>query len=413
MDFIRDYLAVVSGEKRAPSTLVAMLPKGAGRPEPDEVTRALALIRGVEQVEPREPVETDAGWDVEVRARIFGADRTLRIGCRPNGLGPLHLEWSRLTASQTVAARESEWGLGIEWTIGDEPLFDFHRQLKLLAALAPDAVVLADLNACGTHGGDWLRDMASSEVPPASKFMFTIHMVFEGDGPVWLHTHGLLRFGTFELEALDVPQSDAQAVSHLVNAVAAMFVKRKPPPPDEPFPAGRDLDVVWLPWQDGVTRVKKGLLGTGKDRDEYHSHPSAVLFAPGKKLLGRRRYGSLATYAKKLSDNPLLYVSSMETERMSLMAKERLGQFVALQKRHGSEDGWGFLVKLGYPMDDDADNREHLWFIVHDVREGEVDATLVNQPYHIARMHEGQRGWHKLELLSDWTIFSPRGRFGP
>jgi uncharacterized protein YegJ (DUF2314 family) len=72
-------------------------------------------------------------------------------------------------------------------------------------------------------------------------------------------------------------------------------------------------------------------------------------------------------------------------------------------------------VKLGYPIDSASEptDREHLWFDVHAAKDGQVDATLLNQPYHIARMTKGERGWHPLSRLSGWSILCPRGRFGP
>jgi hypothetical protein len=42
-----------------------------------------------------------------------------------------------------------------------------------------------------------------------------------------------------------------------------------------------------------------------------------------------------------------------------------------------------------------------------------VDATLVNAPFHIARLREGERGRHPLDLLSDWTIMTPFGAVTP
>ena len=116
-----------------------------------------------------------------------------------------------------------------------------------------------------------------------------------------------------------------------------------------------------------------------------------------------------------LERNPMLYVSNMETARMALLAAEKLPRFARLFAELGHEEGTRFLVKLGYPVDGARgdDEREHLWFDVHSLEGDSVDATLLNQPYYIDRMHEGQRAKHPLEKLSDWAILSPHGRFGP
>ena len=77
-------------------------------------------------------------------------------------------------------------------------LDSLHAQLRVLAALAPAAVTMLDLNACDAKSGDWMRDAASASVPPGPTSFFTIHEVFEDEGrdrEIWLHTHGLSRMG--------------------------------------------------------------------------------------------------------------------------------------------------------------------------------------------------------------------------
>jgi hypothetical protein len=71
-------------------------------------------------------------------------------------------------------------------------------------------------------------------------------------------------------------------------------------------------------------------------------------------------------------------------------------------------------VKLGLRVDGGVeDEREHLWFRVHGFQPDAVDATLVNAPFHIARLKQDDRGIHPLELLSDWVVFTPAGRIDP
>ena len=72
------------------------------------------------------------------------------------------------------------------------------------------------------------------------------------------------------------------------------------------------------------------------------------------------------------------------------------------------------LVKLAYEVDDgDATDREHLWFEVHRILDGRVDATLANEPFRIAAMKAGQRAEYDLDRLTDWAILSPEGQMSP
>ena len=103
---------------------------------------------------------------------------------------------------------------------------------------------------------------------------------------------------------------------------------------------------------------------------------------------------------------------------MERLARERLPSFLALQSRYAKNGKWDFHVKLGFPTDDNADGHtcggaEHLWFDVHEATAKSVDGTLLNRPYRISKLRQGERGTFDLKLLTDWAIESPRGRYTP
>jgi hypothetical protein len=71
-------------------------------------------------------------------------------------------------------------------------------------------------------------------------------------------------------------------------------------------------------------------------------------------------------------------------------------------------------VKLGYQVDNGGKgDREHLWFLAHELGDDTIDATLGNQPHRISRMNDGDRGRHSADLISDWTIMTPVGMMTP
>jgi hypothetical protein len=117
--------------------------------------------------------------------------------------------------------------------------------------------------------------------------------------------------------------------------------------------------------------------------------------------------------AQPLPDECLLRFSNTATSLMAARARRSLPVFRELATELVELEPTA-LVKLGYPVDGGGpDDREHLWFRVHGIDGDSVDATLVNSPFHVARLREGDRGRHPLELLSDWTIFTPVGQITP
>ncbi len=418
------YHVVLDPEQRLPSWMVALLPAGADDPG---VTAAIAYLEGsdLDVVERRMASEREmegSRWELEVELRWEDIDEPVayRVWLEPaEQLEEVHLELGYLQPEDLEASRASRWSIGVSTRFGDTPLQDFHHQLRLLDTVAPGAVVTYDISASWPRNGDWLRDTASARVAPSPENLYSVHAVVDPDAPerVWLHTHGLLRCGTIELEMIDAPSEHAPTLCNLLGAAAAMTLELGPPPPEEPFEVGQGLELVWLPWDKGLSHVPRGVSGSKRDRDEYHSHPSGILFAPGEKWLGvfGSRFRNPERYLPTLDDNPLLYVSNMETARMSRLADERLDRFLELFERHGTQEDWLFLVKLGYAVDhaEGDDDREHLWFQVHGVQDTGFDATLINAPYAITRLQEGLRGHHDRELLSDWSVHCPHGSFDP
>lgn len=415
-----EYDFFLKDRRRVPSWITAFLPGGAEEPDADAVRELLGALPVAKVGPARTRERRDSLWELDA-SFTFEHDEppsAMRVWAAPSEtLSEAHVEWMGVTPAEHEAAKKSRFTIGVSTVFSGQPLRDFHRQLRVLAAAAPEAVLAMDVPACRPHPASWLRDAAASVVPPSPTSLFVIHAVYDEkdkSSPVWMHTHGLRRCGSIELEIMDVSRDDAGTLATLVNTVAAMFIEKGPSPPDRPFQAGKGLDLLWLPWEEGLKKVETKSSGRLDDRDEAHAGPSGLLFVPSKGLFGRR-YKSPAAHVPTLAENPLLYVSRMETERMALLAQDRWPDFAKLQLEHGAHDDWAFLVKLGYPVDgaeNDAD-REHLWFQVHGVKGHDLDATLTNEPYAVSTLKKDQRGTYPLSMMSDWAILNPMGHFTP
>jgi len=328
---------------------------------------------------------------------------------------PGYLELDRLRGGNFDAALASQFFVSVSCNPGCDVLDSLHAQLRLLAALAPEAVAMLDVNALHARTGEWLRDAAAASVPPAPTSFFNVHSVFDDHRKAWLHTHGLHRMGCIELDVVGVRRRDAAALGELINNVARFFLDCGVPPPNTRFHAGNDLPLVWLPWEAGLQRVDASPGGMA-DRDADHGGERGILFAPSKESPDRLE--PPRRYVPMIEADPIFYVSPAETERMERLARERLPSFLALQTRYAKNRKWDFHVKLGFPTDDNSDGHtcggaEHLWFDVHSATAKSVDGTLLNQPYRIRSLRQGQRGTFDVKLLTDWAIESPRGRYTP
>lgn len=405
--------------QRTPSQVEAALPKETATLS---ITGALERLESsdlpLEDIEPADSREVpDTLWEATVTwRRSDGTSWPLRIYARATEqeLFGFHVELGRLDSEIAEAVRSCRYGVGVQCTLEDPVLWHYHAQLRLLHTLAPEAAGVLDVGAARARPATWLSEAASSTVPPHPDNLFSIHGVYEESGVMWMHTHGLHRCGVIELDALEVDREHTWAIQNLMNAVAKRFIDNGYPEPDDPFAPGQGMEVVWLPVDDALKAFKRPTIGGWDDRDPIHLVDRGVLFVREKGWLWGHHYRSLEKLVPILEDNPLLYVSHTETERAAGLALERLPRFVALHERLGDHPAFTFLVKLGYAMDGcPPDEREHLWFQVHALSGDQVEATLLNAPYHVAHLAEGQRGTHSLDRLSDWAILSPAGQFGP
>ncbi len=404
-----------------PSVMLAVYAEETAKPEREAVEARLREAGfDLADVEPIESLEQpDVEWAFSAMVRFAGRAEPMeyRLALVPSfGTEMLDIN-DLLTPEEMEATRASRWSVSVATQFGPQPLEDFHHQLQLIAPLTEGAVSVADALPQEHLPAGWVRDAAASQTPPSPRSLFRVQAIVPEGQPAhcWLHSHGLLRCGRMEVEALEVPEDAAWPVQELLYAVGMWSLEHPLPEPGEAFEPMAGARVVWLPWQEALQHVDRRATGASpEEREDVHGAPGAVLFTPPAGLL-RKRYGSPAKYARLLTDNPVVAVSEAETDRMSRLARERFPRFAALQERFGSREDWLFAVKIGLPTDRPVESGglEHLFFQVHAIKGDRVDATAMNDAYFIASVREGKRGEFPLEGMSDWTILCEHGQFSP
>lgn len=313
-----------------------------------------------------------------------------------------------------------------------EPLTSFHLQLKIMDAIVPEASLVVDFMSYRLLSAKWLSMTAKSPTPPSPDYLYTLHCVYDENGEngnrrYWFHTHGLHRCASVELEILNFSQG-AEQMNTLINMTVKKFLSH-PAKEKERFTIGYDgmgINLCWLRWEEALKDLPKGILGSVADRDEVdnvHAEPSGILFA-----VEDGNMVSPEIYAPTLAENPIYYITNEETERMSALAKERFSLFEKVfrkehkqpekksflknifgSKKEEEQPGWTFLVKLGLTVDDpeSGSEKEHLWYDVISVEDGKIEGKLLNQPYWISGLNEGDIKAYPFDLLTDWIIYSP------
>jgi hypothetical protein len=288
----------------------------------------------------------------------------------------------------------------------------------LYALMGSHGLFALDLTAqaCWSRGA--LEDELAHEAALDISSLFTLHLVTQDDEVYWLHSHGLQEIGFCDFDLLDPHPSSHGHGYDALRGLAFAIVEGRLSADGEPFelvhPGGavRLVSAGRLRAQpeDGIGRRWRD------DVDDVHLQGHAVVCDPAGRSwlgLGGRKAHPSGFFNREFPENAVVAFSQAASALMAARARETYALFRALREEL-DEFELPALVKLGYRIDGGGEqDREHLWFEVHACGADEIEGTLLNQPYSIARLRAGDRGTHPVALISGWTIRSPFGSISP
>lgn len=346
---------------------------------------------------------------------------------------------NQVKESEQNEALAKDHYIDVSIAFGESALDSYLFQLKLMHTIVPQACLGIDYSAYTVFSISWLKMLVEADIPPAPRYLYSIHAVYDdkdGERIYWLHTHGLLRCGSMEIEVVNLKHG-AEQVHSLLTYAADKFIEHHYKA-REKFQIGYDgmgLFLTWLPWEDVLTDYPDDMLGGLNERREEndaHAGPSGILYAveDGNELV------STEIYVKTLQDNPIFWISNEETARMRALAlsqwdvfarafakyrkkepekKSFLGKLFGGNKKQ-DESEWTFMIKLGLVVDkaDTENDKEHLWFDVKAIDGDQITGKLLNQPYWIAKLNEGDVVTYSAkEFLTDWMVYGPDQNYTP
>lgn len=329
------------------------------------------------------------------------------------------------TENEAKALQTTKHALYSHMTFGENPLRSYHLQIKLLCGLIPDPAGIADISGERILSGRWAKLAANSQVPPAPTYLFCIQAVNGGKkGGVWLHSHGLNRCGSIELEVLNLTPENCQRYAIVINTLAINVITRESLPQEyEPqfairLPDGEQIVTTWVRWETALKNLPRGILGGKADRVEGHNENTGVLFVyPSPDDYEKRRLFPLTIFNEQLEENPMLMISTEETKRMSALARERVGYLRRLYERRGEFKKFAALVKIGLEVDEqykDGDMKEHIWFEVKEFHDdGSFSAELTQEAYYVESLKPGDIRRFTTEDITDWMAFYDDGTVNP
>lgn len=254
--------------------------------------------------------------------------------------------------------------------------------------------------------------------------LYVLHAVKSADGEGnrdvpqigWLHTHGLAELGAFDFDILN-PANDLLSLrgEDFLRAIAFGIVEgRYTLGTTSTFTHSGDR-LRLEPAEEFMRKAKPQYRRLREMDDASHQKNRGVACEPSgafSSLFGKTLEPA-KFFSGEIPDGSAVHFSTAATELMAERARNTYSLFASIVDEL-REFEFPCIAKIGYTVDGGGPrDKEHLWFQVHKCRETAVDATLLNQPFNISRMKEGDRGQHSVENLTDWMIMTPGGSITP
>jgi hypothetical protein len=367
-----------------------------------------------------QPKPANAHWRLKMEHPKWGIAEAICLKDTP--LPPRTIfEWDPgLTPEerQEACLGHSSVSLIVEGSRGDM-LRDRKAMLWFMGAIAGrDAVVAID------HSSErcWSRASLDEELCHDASLdieaLYALHAVRADDqsGRVgWLHTHGLAAIGLFDFDVLRPDDELLGRRRDVLRAIAFAIAEGTVTRDMSSWRlAGPDFHVGFMEAAGFMRAGPRWARDIRLARDDAHTLDRTVLVEPTTRWKPRRLFGVIPSrfLSGEQPEDLLIQFSNEATSLMEARAQATYPVLRGLAEEMREFD-FAVLAKLGYETDSGGGGREHLWFRIHETGDHRVDATLLNDPYDIARLRKGERGWHKVERLTDWTILTPLGQLNP
>lgn len=373
---------------------------------------------GLELVDEVVPQDGPLRWSMQLRHPQWG-EAHLSAWRDPSPIPRILIEH---TSPLTLTLDEKEEallaGTSVELTMplpGDDPLRERKRALRFLHAVMGEHGTLAtDQLAQQFWSRAALDDELAHDAALDIAALFTVHAVGDEGRATWLHTHGLGALGSWDFDVLaPAPDVAGRAASSLFRALAWAVIEKGDEALKDPLHVFTDgVPVCLVPASEFDRRADQRFVSLRDPED--HVERRGIVCDP----VQRRLFRTPAPHpARRLMETipPTvgLCFSNAATDQIAERARQTLPMLQKLTDELADFDCQP-VVKLGIPVDGATQGeREHMWFEVHAFSDESLDATLLNEPWNVSSMRMGDRGWHPVSLITDWSIATPLGSVTP
>lgn len=237
--------------------------------------------------------------------------------------------------------------------------------------------VLLDVTALKLHETEDVEEITELEFDIRDHVNLHAVAVEESDAPLWVHSHGMDKFGARDVEVFQLAEDDLPAAESFLHQLCTDIAFGQAPPLRATLEAG-DESFMLTPSEE----ARASLMGVPLDAFEGHEGQFlTVLSATGRHNVS----AILAPYRKHFEAEPAeVRAALQENARMLLPA------FKARFHRRGLMEPWSFRVRAGFESHPEGEAvHEDLWVEVLAWDQEGLTGKLVDGGAHTTEWRKG------------------------
>ncbi|MGQ0508626.1 MAG: DUF2314 domain-containing protein [Myxococcaceae bacterium] len=257
--------------------------------------------------------------------------------------------------------------------------------------------VLIDVTAYKLHEAADVEEITELEFDIRDHVNLHAVEAIEGDSPLWVHSHGMEKFGTRDVEAFHIAEDDLQAAETFFHELCTDLAFGQGPGIRAAVDTSAGESFMLIPSEE----ARNTLMGVPLDTFEGHEG----LFLTIVSAEGRHTVSELLRpYRERFEEE-----SPEQAEALQVQARELLSAFKARFHRRGLMEPLTFLVRAPFEAHPDGESiREDLWIEVLQWEEGDLVGKLVDGGSHTTEWRKGST----VELEEDQINAIALGREG-
>ncbi|NVJ06339.1 DUF2314 domain-containing protein [Myxococcus sp. AM001] len=238
--------------------------------------------------------------------------------------------------------------------------------------------VLVDLTAFKLHEPDDVVEITELDFDIRDHVHLHAVEATEGDTPLWVHSHGMEKFGARDLEIFHLAEKDLLAAESFLHELCTDLAFGQGPALRTQVGTSEGQVFTLVPSEE----ARANLLGVPLDTFEGHEGLFLTVVSP----LGRHNTSQLLEpYRERFEKEP-----EEQTQAMRREAQLVLPSFLARFQRRGLMEPLTFLVRAPFDTHPEGNTvTENLWLEVMGRDEGSVVGKLVDGAVHTTEWRKG------------------------